>query len=79
MTCSVTLGQVERLELHVAQLGPHHHRVAQQVAIAIDQQHAAAGAQQQPALRDVADQLGVELFEVAVVKARSRHISPLPR
>ena len=59
----------ERFVLCIGQPGPQHDRFAQLVTIAFDQERTARRAAEDAALADVANQLGVEHFEVGRVDA----------
>ena len=59
------LGQFERFQLGVFQLGLNGHGLAHLVGVLLHQQHAAFGPPEQPPLGNVANQLGPESLEVA--------------
>ena len=67
---AVTLWVGERLVLRVGQAGPDDDRFAEFVSIAFDEQRAARRSAEDAALADVANQFGVEDFEIGGVDCR---------
>jgi len=66
----------QRLALGVGQHGLHGHRIAQQAAVLVDQQHAVPRVLQQPPLGGPADELGVVPFKIGFVyRAQPPHFT----